>query len=66
VKLLHAVLPLELSRVDHPDGEEHEIVEVAGKGTKDVQDRMKERDPTRPRLLITEPGVGYRLRDGDA
>ena len=24
-----------------------------------------ERDPTRPRLLITEPGVGYRLRDGD-
>ena len=22
-----------------------------------------ERDPTRPRLLITEPGVGYRLRD---
>ena len=24
-----------------------------------------ERDPTRPRLLTTEPGVGYRLRDGD-
>jgi two-component system KDP operon response regulator KdpE len=23
-----------------------------------------ERDPTRPRLLTTEPGVGYRLRDG--
>jgi two-component system KDP operon response regulator KdpE len=22
-----------------------------------------ERDPTRPRLLTTEPGVGYRLRD---
>jgi two-component system KDP operon response regulator KdpE len=22
-----------------------------------------ERDPTRPRLLLTEPGVGYRLRD---
>jgi two-component system KDP operon response regulator KdpE len=22
-----------------------------------------ERDPTRPRLLITEPGVGYRLRE---
>jgi two-component system, OmpR family, KDP operon response regulator KdpE len=22
-----------------------------------------EADPTRPRLLITEPGVGYRLRD---
>ena len=22
-----------------------------------------ERDPARPRLLITEPGVGYRLRD---
>ena len=25
-----------------------------------------ERDPTRPRLLITEPGVGYRLRDGES
>ena len=24
-----------------------------------------ERDPTRPRLLTTEPGVGYRLRDGE-
>lgn len=24
-----------------------------------------ERDPTRPRLLITEPGVGYRLREGE-
>jgi two-component system KDP operon response regulator KdpE len=24
-----------------------------------------ERDPTRPRLLTTESGVGYRLRDGD-
>jgi two-component system KDP operon response regulator KdpE len=23
-----------------------------------------ERDPARPRLLLTEPGVGYRLRDG--
>jgi len=23
-----------------------------------------ERDPTRPRVLITEPGVGYRLREG--
>jgi two-component system KDP operon response regulator KdpE len=23
-----------------------------------------ERDPTRPRLLTTEPGVGYRLREG--
>ena len=22
-----------------------------------------ERDPTRPRLLLTEPGIGYRLRD---
>jgi len=22
-----------------------------------------ERDPTRPRLLLTEPGVGYRLRE---
>jgi two-component system KDP operon response regulator KdpE len=22
-----------------------------------------ERDPTRPRLLITEPGIGYRLRE---
>jgi two-component system KDP operon response regulator KdpE len=22
-----------------------------------------EADPTRPRLLLTEPGVGYRLRD---
>jgi two-component system, OmpR family, KDP operon response regulator KdpE len=22
-----------------------------------------ERDPARPRLLATEPGVGYRLRD---
>jgi two-component system KDP operon response regulator KdpE len=25
-----------------------------------------ERDPTRPRLLTTEPGVGYRLRDGES
>jgi two-component system KDP operon response regulator KdpE len=25
-----------------------------------------ERDPTRPRLLITEPGVGYRLTEGEA
>lgn len=25
-----------------------------------------ERDPTRPRLLITEPGIGYRLREADA
>jgi two-component system, OmpR family, KDP operon response regulator KdpE len=24
-----------------------------------------ERDPTRPRLLTTEPGVGYRLRDSE-
>ena len=24
-----------------------------------------ERDPTRPRVLITEPGVGYRLREAD-
>lgn len=24
-----------------------------------------ERDPTRPRLLLTEPGVGYRLREED-
>ncbi|HEY6222921.1 MAG TPA: response regulator [Gemmatimonadales bacterium] len=24
-----------------------------------------ERDPTRPRLLITEPGIGYRLRESD-
>ena len=24
-----------------------------------------ERDPTRPRLLLTEPGIGYRLREGD-
>jgi two-component system, OmpR family, KDP operon response regulator KdpE len=23
-----------------------------------------ERDPTRPRLLTTEPGVGYRLSEG--
>jgi len=23
-----------------------------------------ERDPSRPQLLVTEPGVGYRLRDG--
>jgi two-component system, OmpR family, KDP operon response regulator KdpE len=23
-----------------------------------------ERDPTRPRILTTEPGIGYRLRDG--
>ena len=22
-----------------------------------------EREPSRPRLLVTEPGVGYRLRD---
>jgi two-component system KDP operon response regulator KdpE len=22
-----------------------------------------ERDPARPQLLVTEPGVGYRLRD---
>jgi len=25
-----------------------------------------ERDPNRPRLLTTEPGVGYRLRDGES
>lgn len=25
-----------------------------------------ERDPTRPRVLLTEPGVGYRLREGAA
>jgi two-component system KDP operon response regulator KdpE len=25
-----------------------------------------ERDPTRPRLLITEPGVGYRLRESES
>jgi two-component system KDP operon response regulator KdpE len=25
-----------------------------------------ERDPTRPRILITEPGVGYRLKDREA
>lgn len=25
-----------------------------------------EADPARPRLLVTEPGVGYRLRDGGA
>jgi two-component system KDP operon response regulator KdpE len=25
-----------------------------------------ERDPTRPRLLLTEPGIGYRLREVDA
>jgi two-component system, OmpR family, KDP operon response regulator KdpE len=24
-----------------------------------------ERDSTRPRLLLTEPGIGYRLREGD-
>jgi two-component system KDP operon response regulator KdpE len=24
-----------------------------------------ERDPTRPRLLLTEPGIGYRLREAD-
>ena len=24
-----------------------------------------ERDPTRPRILVTEPGVGYRLREAD-
>ena len=24
-----------------------------------------ERDPTRPRVLITEPGIGYRLREAD-
>jgi two-component system KDP operon response regulator KdpE len=23
-----------------------------------------ERDPSRPRWLVTEPGVGYRLREG--
>jgi two-component system KDP operon response regulator KdpE len=23
-----------------------------------------ERDPTRPRVLITEPGIGYRVREG--
>jgi two-component system, OmpR family, KDP operon response regulator KdpE len=28
--------------------------------------RKLERDPTRPRLLITEPGVGYRLQDGES
>jgi two-component system KDP operon response regulator KdpE len=26
--------------------------------------RKIERDPARPRLLITEPGVGYRMREG--
>ena len=25
-----------------------------------------ERDPTRPRLLIMESGVGYRVRDGES
>lgn len=25
--------------------------------------RKIERDPARPQLLVTEPGVGYRLRD---
>jgi two-component system KDP operon response regulator KdpE len=25
--------------------------------------RKIEVDPTRPKLIITEPGVGYRLRD---
>jgi two-component system, OmpR family, KDP operon response regulator KdpE len=25
-----------------------------------------EQDPARPRLLITEPGVGYRMREGEA
>ena len=25
--------------------------------------RKIESDPNRPRLLVTEPGVGYRLRD---
>jgi two-component system KDP operon response regulator KdpE len=28
--------------------------------------RKLERDPTRPRLFITEPGVGYRLREGES
>nr|MBA3414794.1 winged helix-turn-helix domain-containing protein [Chloroflexia bacterium] len=27
--------------------------------------RKLEDDPTRPRLLVTEPGVGYRLRTGE-
>jgi two-component system KDP operon response regulator KdpE len=27
--------------------------------------RKIEPDPARPRLLVTEPGVGYRLRDRD-
>jgi two-component system KDP operon response regulator KdpE len=25
--------------------------------------RKLERDPARPTILVTEPGVGYRLRD---
>ena len=28
--------------------------------------RKLERDPTRPRVLLTEPGVGYRLREGES
>jgi two-component system KDP operon response regulator KdpE len=28
--------------------------------------RKLERDPARPRLFITEPGVGYRLHEGDS
>lgn len=27
--------------------------------------RKLERDPTRPRYIVTEPGVGYRLRSGE-
>ena len=26
--------------------------------------RKVEEDPARPRLLLTEPGVGYRMKDG--
>ena len=53
-QVLDRVLPLELSRIDHPDRHEHQALEMAGEGSEDVQHRV---DPD-PAVRADQHGGG--------
>ena len=56
--LTHRQILLEVWGPPHA-GETHYVRVYMGELRKKIED-----DPVRPKMLVTEPGVGYRLRDG--
>ena len=52
--------PLEMQGEGATDDQQHEV------DAEDQQGRRHEADPARPQWLLTEAGVGYRLREPTA